>query len=119
MKIAVKNAMASCLAGRENEGNNTVRLLPGEQKSKIPVRMTRLSSDSGKNSSSKDEKEKKWHLPRDSVDKLGNKPHSRIPFAVGKKKSSVDKKNLKKKLKPAQEQKSLIKESGIVRTFFL
>ena len=119
MIIAVKNAMASCLAGRENEGDNTIRLPPGEQKSKIPVRMTRLSSDSDKNSSSENETEKKQHLLRDSVAKLGNKPHSRIPLAVGKKKNSVDKKNLYKKLKPAQEQKSVVKESGIVRMFFL
>ena len=119
MKIAVKNAMASWLSGREKGGDNRIRLPPVQQKSKIPAGITRLSSDTDKNSSSEDETEKQRHLRRDSADKLGSKPPSRNPLGLGAKKSSADKKKLNKNMKPAEEQRSLGKKSGIVRISLL
>ena len=56
-------------------------------KSKIPVRMTQLSSGNPKRFSSVDNTVKKGPLLRDSA-----KEHSsRIPVAVGKKNDSLDK----------------------------
>ena len=119
MKTPVKIAMALWLSGQGNGGDNRIRLPPMQQNSKPPVRIARLSSDRDKNLSSEDETKKKRHLRRDSVNKLGSKPPSRNPLGVEEKKSSADKKKHNKDMKPAEEQKSMGKQSGTVKTFLL
>lgn len=91
------------------------RLPPLKQKSKIPVRVTQLSSESDKSSSSEDEGDKKQRLPRDSVDKRQNKRASRIPIVVTQKKNNSDKEKLPMK-NTANEigEKPLARDSGIV-----
>ena len=107
--------MASWPSGREIQGDNRIRLPPVQQKSKIPVRMTGLSSDSDKSSSTEDESEKRRHFPRESVDKLGNKRPSRIPIAAAEqKKSNAEKTKVCKNKKLVEEQKPLEKHSGTV-----
>ena len=107
--------MASWLLGKKFEGDTRIRLPPVQQKSKIPVRMTRMSSDSDKSSSTEDESERKRHFPGKSVDKLGNKRPSRIPIAAAQqKKSNADNNKNYKNKTPAEEQKPFGKHSGIV-----
>ena len=98
----MKTAMASWSAGRTNRGNNRFELPPVQQKSKIPVRMTQLSSDSDNSSSSEDEQQKTRHLPRDCADKF---PLSRIPVSACVKKNN-------KNTQPTGEQKVLKEQSG-------
>jgi len=103
--------MASWFAGREIGSDNRVRLPPVEKKSKIPVRMTRLSSESNRSSSSADDIEKKPQFPRENM-----RP-SRIPVVVEEKKSRADKKKPRKNMKPTEEQKPSGKHSGTVNIF--
>ena len=84
------------------------RLFPVQQKSKIPVRVTRFNSDTGK-SSSKDEESQ-----RDSVDSLQNKRPSRIPIMFGRRKSETDENKLYQHLPAEIRKKPLGKDSGIV-----
>ncbi|KAL9986338.1 hypothetical protein ACROYT_G000475 [Oculina patagonica] len=93
--------------------NDEDRFPPLKQKSKIPVRVTRLSSDSDKSSSSEDEGVKKQRLPRDSVDKLQNKRPSRIPIVVSQKKNKIEKKKLPVKNVATIKEKPLERDSGI------
>ncbi|KAJ7384547.1 hypothetical protein OS493_021178 [Desmophyllum pertusum] len=105
--------MASWLNSREFEGDEN-RLPPVQRRSKIPVKVTRLSSDSEKSSSSEDETDKKRRLPRNSVDKLQNKQPSRIPIVVDQKKSKVDKKKkLPSNVTAIKGEKPLGRDSGI------
>ena len=111
--------MASWPSGKKIGGDNRIRLPSVQQKSKIPVRMTGLNSDSNKSSSKEDESEKRRHFPRESVDKLGNKRPSRIPIAAAEqKKNNAEKKKVCKNKKPVEEQKPLAKHSGIVKIVF-
>ena len=103
--------MASWFAGREIGGDNRIRLPPVQKKSKIPVRMTRLSSGSDRSSSSADNKERKRQFPRE------NKQPSRIPVVVEEKKSRADKKQPRKNMRPTEEQKPSGKHSGTVSIF--
>ena len=101
---------------REVDGDED-RLPPLKQKSKIPVRVTRLSSDSDKSSSSDDEGDRKRRLPRDSVDKLQNKRPSRIPIVVRPKKNKIDKKKFP--VATVMGEKPLGRDSGIVLNMFV
>ena len=85
LKIAVKTAMASWPGGRANRGNNRLQLPSVQQKSKIPVRMTQVSSDSDNSSSTEDKMKKRRHLPRKCVD---NFPPSRIRVSACVKKNN-------------------------------
>ncbi|KAJ7376859.1 hypothetical protein OS493_032007 [Desmophyllum pertusum] len=84
--------LSSGIEGDEN------RLSSVQQKSKIPVRLTRLNSDSGRRSSSKDETEENQRMLRDSEEKLQNKRPSQIPIVVGRKQSETDENKLTKRL---------------------
>ena len=98
--------MASWLSREISDGGK--HLPPLKQKSKIPVRVTRLSSDSDKSSSSEDEGGKKPSLSKDSV--------------VGQKKNKIEKDKLPvKNVRAAMGEKPLGKDSGIVSNliFFL
>ena len=106
--------MASQLASREIGGASRNGLPPEQKKSKIPIRTTRLSSNSDGKLSSEDDTATKKHLSRNSVDKLGNKPPSRIPIKKECKKTSGKKKDLAKNTKPVEDQTSSGKDSGIV-----
>ena len=111
--------MASWLNSREFEGDEN-RLPPVQRRSKIPVKVTRLSSDSEKSSSSEDETDKKRRLPRNSVDKLQNKQPSRIPIVVDQKKNKVDKKKkLPSNVTAIKGEKPLGRDSGIVFISFI
>ena len=91
---------------------------PLKQKSKIPVRVTRLSSDTDKSSSSEDEANKKPSLSKDSVEKLHSQRPSRIPIMVGQKKSKIEKDKLPvKNVRAAMAEKPLGRDSGIVFNF--
>ena len=74
--------MASQLTGREKKDENRIHSAPvtRQRNSKIPVRLTRLSSANHEGSSFEDKTVKKRPLPRDSVEKRS----SRIPVAVDK-----------------------------------
>ena len=111
--------MASQLASREIGGANRNGLPPGKKKSKIPIRTTLLSSNSDGKLSSEGATATKKHLSRNSVDKLGNKPPSRIPIKTECKKTSGKKKDLGKNTKPVKDQKSSGKDSGILNFFLL
>ena len=75
---------------REISGDGK-HLPPLKQKSKIPVRVTRLSSDSDKSASSEDDGGKKPSLSKDSVGKLQSQRPSRIPIRVSQKKNKIEK----------------------------
>ena len=106
--------MASWLHREEENDEN--RLPPLQQKSRIPVRVTRLSSDSDRSSSSEDEADKKGHLPS-SVNKLQNKRPSRIPIVVDQRKTKHGAEdNLPKNVKTAWGEKPLGRDSGIFFT---
>ena len=109
--------MASQLASREIGGVNRNGLPPGQKKSKIPIRTTRLSSNSDGKLSSEAAAATKKHLSRNCVDKLGNKPPSRIPIKTECKETSRKKKELSKNTKPVEDQKSSGKDSGILIFF--
>ena len=116
-EIRGRNPMASQLASREIGGANRNGLPPGQKKSKIPIRTTRLSSNSDGKLSSEGATATKKHLSRNSVGKLGNKPPSRIPIKTECKKTSGRKKELGKNTKPVEGQKSSGKDSGILIFF--
>ncbi|KAJ7376850.1 hypothetical protein OS493_031998 [Desmophyllum pertusum] len=101
--------LSSGIEGDEN------RLSSVQQKSKIPVRLTRLNSDSGRRSSSKDETEENQRLMlRDSEEKLQNKRPSQIPIVVGRKQSETDENKLTKRLAASiTGKKPLGRDSGI------
>ena len=107
--------LSSGIEGDEN------RLSSVQQKSKIPVRLTRLNSDSGRRSSSKDETEENQRMLRDSVEKLQNKRPSQIPIVVGRKQRETDENKLTKRLAASiTGKKPLGTDSGIViQTFSL
>ena len=104
-----EKAMASRPAGLVNRGNNRLHLSPVQQKSKIPVRITQLSSDSDNSSSSVDEMKKTRHLPRDGADKF---PLSRIPIPACVKKNIKGSERLINSTQPTGEQKVSKEESG-------
>ena len=86
-------------------------LPPVNRKSKMPVKVTRLSSDSNR-SSSEDEEElgKRNHRsPRDTVNKLRKNRKSNIPVLVAQKKSG---KLTKLSGHVSKEEKPLEKDSG-------
>ena len=90
-------------------------LPPLKQKSKIPVRLTRLSSDNDKSSSSEDEADKKPSLAKDSVEKLQSGRPSRIPISVGQKKDKIVKdKLLVKTVRAVMGEKPVGRDSGMV-----
>lgn len=90
-------------------------LPPLKQKSKIPVRVTRLSSDSDKSSSSEDEGGKKFSLSKDSVEKRQSQRPSRIPIEVGQKKNKIEEDTLPvKNVRAVMREKPLARDSGIV-----
>ena len=101
--------MASRPAGLVNRGNNRLHLPPVQQKSKIPVRITQLSSDSDNSSSSVDEMKKTRHLPRDGADKF---PLSRIPISACVKKNFKGSERVINSKQPTGEQKVSKEESG-------
>ena len=107
----MKTAMASWPAIRANRGNNRLELPPVQQKSKIYVRMTQLSSASDNSSSSEDEIKKTRHLPKDCADKF---PLSRIPVSACFKKNNKESERLSfiKNTHPTGEQKVSKEESG-------
>ena len=74
--------MASRLTGREKKDDNRIHSAPvtRQRNSKIPIRLTRLSSAKHEGFSFEDKTVKKRPLPRDS----GEKRSSRIPVAVDK-----------------------------------
>ena len=112
--------MASQFASGEVVGDGNGNRLPtGEQKSKIPIRITRLSNNSNRKLFLGIATEKTQHLRRNSVDKLGNKRPSRIPIKTECKKRSTEKKELHKNTKSAKDQKPFRKDSGIVISFLL
>ena len=101
--------MASWPVGLANRGNNRLQLPPVQQKSKIPVRITQLSSNRDNSSSSVDEMKKTRHLPREGADKF---PLSRIPVAACVKKNIKGSERLIKSTQPTGEQKVPKEESG-------
>ena len=74
--------MASRLTGREKKDENRIHSAPitRQRNSKIPIRLTRLSSVNHEGFSCENKTVKKRTLPRDS----GQKRSSRIPVAVDK-----------------------------------
>ena len=89
-------------------------LPPLKQKSKIPVRVTRLNSDSDKSSSSEDEGGKKPSQSKDSVEKLQSQRPSRIPIKIGQKKNKIEKDKLTvKNVRAVMGEKPSGKDSGI------
>ena len=99
---------------REISGDGK-HLPPLKQKSKIPVRVTRLSSDSDKSSSSEDEGGKKPSLSKDSVEKLQSQRPSRIPIRIGQKKNKIEKDKLPvKNVRAVMGEKPSGRDSGIV-----
>ena len=90
-------------------------LPPLKQKSKIPVRVTRLRSDSDKSSSSEDEGGKKPSQSKDSVEKLQSQRPSRIPIKIGQKKNKIEKDKLPvKNVRAVMGEKPSGKDSGIL-----
>ena len=92
------------------DGNHLPAL---KQKSRIPVRVARLSGDSDKSSSSDDEADKKPN--KDSVEKLKSQRPSRIPIKVAQKKNKIEKNKLPvKNLRAVMGEKPLQRDSGMV-----
>ena len=80
--------MASRLTRREKKDDNRIHWTPAVQRnSKIPIRLTRLSSDNHKSFPFEDKTSIKRPLPRNSA----KGQSSRIPVAVVKKKDSAEK----------------------------
>ena len=111
--------MASQFASREIGGANRNGLPPEKIKSKIPIKTTRLSSNSDGKVSSRGAPASKQLLSRNSVDKLANKRPSRIPIKTECKKTSAEKKPLGKNIKPLKDQTFSGKSSGILNCFLL
>ena len=92
--------MALWLHPQEKSDQN--RLPPLQQKSRIPVRVPQLSSDTDRGSSSVDDADKKVHLQKDSGSKVQNRRSSRIPITTDERRSKVHTKvNLPKTVKTA------------------
>ena len=99
-------------SSREISGDGN-HLPPLKQKSRIPVRVTRLNSGSDKSSSSDDEADKK--PSKDSVEKLLSQRPSRIPIKVAQKKNKIEKDKLPvKNVRAVMGEKPLQRDSGIV-----
>ena len=99
---------------REISGDGK-HLPPLKQKSKIPVRVTRLSSDSDKSASSEDDGGKKPSLSKDSVGKLQSQRPSRIPIRVGQKNNKIEKDKLPvKNVRAVMGEKPSGRDSSIV-----
>ena len=99
---------------REISGDGK-HLPPLKQKSKIPVRVTRLSSDSDKSASSEDDGGKKPSLSKDSVGKLQSQRPSRIPIRVGQKKNKIEEDKLPvKNVRAVMGEKPSGRDSSIV-----
>ena len=79
--------MASQLTGREKKDDNVFHSASMQRNSKIPIRLTRLTSGNHKSFSLEDKTAIKRPLPRDSAKDRS----SRIPVAVVKKKDSAEK----------------------------
>ena len=119
-KIRGRNPMASQFASREIGGANRNGLPPGQKKSNIPIRITRLSSSKDGGLSSGGATVTKQHLSRNSVDKPGNKRPSRIPIKTECKKTSAEKKELDKNATPLKHNKFSGKgsEAQVLWNFF-
>ena len=88
VKIPVRTTtMASRLTGREKKDDNRFHSAPVQRNSKIPIRLTRLTSGDHKSFSLEDKTGIKRPLPRDSAKDRS----SRIPVSVVKKKDSAEK----------------------------
>ena len=104
--------MASWLHPEKKSHQNQVP--PLQKKSRIPVRMTRLSRESDRGSLSENEAANKARLQRISVSKLQNKRPSRIPIVVDERKNNVNTKgNLTKNVKTTRGEMPLGKNSGM------
>lgn len=104
--------MASWLHPQEKSDQN--RLPPLQQKSRIPVRVPQLSSDTDRGSSTVDDADKKVHLQKDSGSKVQNKRSSRIPITTDERRSKVHTKvNLPKTVKTACKGKPTGGASGM------
>ncbi|XP_066014942.1 DNA ligase 1-like [Pocillopora verrucosa] len=104
--------MASWLHPQEKSDQN--RLPPLQQKSRIPVRVPQLSSDSDRGSSSVDDADKKVNLQKDSGSKVQNRRSSRIPITTDERRSKVHTKvNLPKTVKTARKGKPTGKASDM------
>ena len=79
--------MASRLTGREKKDDSRFHSSPVQRISKIPIRLTRLTSGDHKSFSLEDRTGIKRPLPRDSAKDRS----SRIPVSVVKKKNSEEK----------------------------
>ena len=79
--------IASRLTGKKKKDDNRFHSAPVQRNSKIPIRLTRLSSGNHKSFSSEDKTAITRPLPRDSAKDRS----SRIPVAVVKKKDSAEK----------------------------
>ncbi len=107
--------MASCLCRRNEDDKNRAFLV--QQNSKIPVRVSRFNSDSGKSSS--DKAEEKQYMSRDSVDSLEKKRPSRIPMMFGRRNSKTAENKLCQCLAAGIGKKPLGTDSGIVIYFLI
>ena len=93
---------------------------PLQKKSRIPVRMTRLSRESDRGSLSENEAANKARQQRISVSKLQNKRPSRIPIVVDERKNNVNTKgNLTKNVKTTRGEMPLGKNSGMCFSIWL
>ena len=112
------DAMASWLHPEKKSNQNQVP--PLQKKSRIPVRMTRLSRESDRGSLSENEAANKARLQRISVSKLQNKRPSRIPIVVDERKNNANTKgNLTKNVKTTRGEMPLGKNSGMCFSIWL
>ena len=110
--------MASWLHPEKKTNQNQVP--PLQQKSRIPVRVTRLSREGNRRPSSENEAYNKARLERISVSKLQNKRPSRIPIPMDGRKNKVKvKDNLSKNVKTTRGEKFLGKNSGMFLSILL
>ena len=106
------NAMASWLHPEKKSNQNQVP--PLQLKSRIPVRVTRLSREGNRRPSSENGAYNKARLERISVSKLQNRRPSRIPIPMDNRKNKVKvKDNLSKNVKTNRGEKLLGKNSGM------
>ncbi|XP_027060117.1 uncharacterized protein LOC113686671 [Pocillopora damicornis] len=102
--------MASWLHPEKKSNQNQVP--PLQQKSRIPVRVTRLSREGNRRPSSENGAYNKAQLERISVSKLQNKRPSRIPIPMDDRKDKVKVEvNLSENVKTTREEKFLGKNS--------
>ena len=110
--------MASWLHPEKKSNQNQVP--PLQQKSRIPVRVTRLSREGNRRPSSENGAYNKAQLERISVSNLQNKRPSRIPIPMDDRKNKVKVKvNLSKNVKTTRGEKFLGKNSGMFLSIYL